>query len=73
MLREHIEIKVLLGEMAEVIESDEAATRFAGLQKRFMAILGHHNAREERVIYAMTDLGLPPSERETLVLAMQAL
>jgi uncharacterized protein (DUF2249 family) len=71
MLQEHEEIQALLERMAGAIASGVPETRFDDIRKRLMTVLGHHNAKEERIIYPTTDQRLPPSEREDLVLAMQ--
>lgn len=73
MLHEHVEIQGLLGPMAAAIASDERPDRFPEIRKRFLSVLGHHNAKEERIVYPMSDQRLAPSEREALVLAMQGL
>lgn len=73
MRHEHVEIQDLLGQMVAAIGRDATAGQFPGLRKRLLSVLGHHNAKEERIVYPMIDQRLSPSDREALVLAMQAL
>lgn len=73
MRHEHVEIQDLLGQMVAAIGWDATAEQFPGLRKRLLSVLGHHNAKEERIVYPLIDHRLAPSDREGLVLAMQAL
>ena len=73
MVHEHVEIQDRLAQMAAALASDATAGSFPDLRRRLLGVLGHHNAKEERIVYPMSDQRLAPSEREALVLAMQGI
>jgi uncharacterized protein (DUF2249 family) len=71
MLEEHREIEALLEMLSEALGGDQAAV--LALQARLHGVLGPHNAKEEQVLYPMTDQNLGPIERDALVTRIQGL
>jgi uncharacterized protein (DUF2249 family) len=74
MRGEHIEIQGILASLAEVLAAESPSVDvFDEGRSRLVAVLRGHNAKEEEVLYPMSDRGLPPAARDALIRAMQAL
>lgn len=71
---EHIEIEAILTEIAGIVGSPEpSAEKFETARTRLVAVLSDHNAKEEHVVYPMTDRELVPRQRDDLIKQMQAI
>lgn len=72
MMVEHQEIKRLLGEVAAAIR-DRAQHRFVTAADGLRSVLGEHNAKEEQILYPMSDqVAGGVRERDDLVKLMQS-
>ena len=69
MRAEHREIQELLGEIETGIA--DAAAPVEALRRRFHAVLGDHNVKEEEVLYPGTDEMLGAEEADRLVAKIQ--
>ncbi len=58
MRMEHEQMRMLLEEMADCIESQDQA-RFLGLSESLMLLIQQHNMKEEQMLYPMADRALP--------------
>jgi len=73
MRLEHREIKRLLEQMhAGLQDPRAAAVEFTALHASLLTVLGDHNAKEEQIVYPMTDQTHSPGEREELIRRMVA-
>src|SRR5262249_47217343 len=72
MRTEHVEILHLLEEMSGCLTApDLDPGRFSDLRTALLEVLSGHNAKEEHVLYPMTDRSLPADELRDLVQRMQ--
>ncbi len=69
MRAEHRDIETLIEAIGRALAGKGAALP---LRAELHALLGHHNMKEERVLYPATDQALAPAERDALVARIQA-
>ena len=73
MRQEHRMIEALLDRMAAAMADPGAGLAPRELLRRdLLELLGEHNAKEEHIVYPLTDLHHPGSERQELIRRMQA-
>lgn len=73
MRSEHQEILRLLGEIRDLFEGrPPAAPDFEPLRSALVALLSEHNAKEERILYPMSDQMVPPGQLAELVQRMKS-
>ncbi len=71
---EHREIQEILESMRTYMQGPEVTVdRFQALENSLMVILADHNAKEEHVVYFMTDQHHTPEARDGIVRRMQAI
>ena len=71
---EHMEIQGLIGSIVNALSAaPPRADDFESLRGQLLAVLGEHNAKEEQIVYPMTDRGLAPAQRDELIRVMQVL
>lgn len=74
MRMEHREIQSVLESMKSYLEGAEITPEgFETLQQSLLAVLADHNAKEEHIVYPMTDHHHPAQARDAIVRKMQAL
>jgi regulator of cell morphogenesis and NO signaling len=74
MRMEHREIQRILEAMRAYLDAGEiTASGFEALRQSLLGVLGEHNAKEEHVVYPMTDHRHTAEERDTIVRKMQAI
>ena len=74
MRMEHREIQGILESMKTCLEGVEVTPEgFEALQHSLLAVLSDHNAKEEHIVYPMTDHHHPAQARDAIVRKMQAL
>ncbi len=72
MRMEHREIQGILESMRTYLETPPLAhEQFQALESALTAVLGDHNAKEEHIVYPMTDHHHTPDARDGLVRKMQ--
>lgn len=71
MRAEHREIQEILGEIEDALRG-EFTSEFLGSVGDLREVLGDHNAKEEQVLYPMTDRALGRPRADELVRSMQA-
>ena len=72
MRTEHREIQRILQSMGLYLEgSGITPAGFDALQQSLLAVLGNHNAKEEHIIYPLTDRHHRPGDRDGIVRRMQ--
>lgn len=68
MHSEHLEIMRLLEEIGGLFDDlPPALGEFEPLRSALVALLSEHNAKEERILYPMTDLMVPPQRLAEIV------
>ena len=73
MRQEHREIERLLAELARGLSDPPGnATQLERLHGELHRVLGEHNAKEEHVVYPLTDRHHLPTDRDALIRKMQA-
>lgn len=70
MRMEHREIEALLDALSAAVDRRDGAG-FATAHAGLLGVLGDHNAKEEAIIYPMTDRHLPPDERSRMVATLR--
>lgn len=70
MRLEHREIEEILAAIEEAVERDDAEAE--QLRRRLHAVLAPHNAKEEAVVYPLTDRALDDTARDALIARIQA-
>jgi uncharacterized protein (DUF2249 family)/hemerythrin-like domain-containing protein len=72
MRQEHRRIEHFLGEIGKAVSDPEGrAGDFEGLHRELIRLLGEHNAKEEHVIYPLTDRNHVPADRDALIRCLQ--
>ncbi len=71
MRDEHRAIEQHLDALVTAVEHRDRAT-FSTERAAMLAVLGDHNAKEEAIIYPMTDANLPDAQRVQLVARLRA-
>jgi uncharacterized protein (DUF2249 family)/hemerythrin superfamily protein len=72
MRLEHRQIEAILEGIRLLFASESAtADRFERLHAELVSVLADHNAKEEHVVYPLTDRTHPASERDELIKKMQ--
>ncbi len=73
MRSEHLEIQRLLGEIQDLFTGEPPAPEaFEPLRSALVALLSEHNAKEERILYPMSDQMVPPGRLAELVQQMKS-
>jgi iron-sulfur cluster repair protein YtfE (RIC family) len=73
MHSEHLEIQRLLDDLRGMFESKPpAAQEFEPIRSALVALLSEHNAKEERILYPMSDQMVPAGRLETLIDRMKS-
>jgi regulator of cell morphogenesis and NO signaling len=73
MRQEHREIQRLLSELARGLSNPkEEVEELERLNRELLHLLGEHNAKEEHVVYPLTDRHHPAADRDALIRKMQA-
>ncbi len=70
MSAEHVEIRDILGEIEDSLRG-ELTSEFIGAVGDLRQVLGDHNAKEEQILYPMTDRSLGADGADRLVRSMQ--
>ena len=74
MRMEHREIQGILESMKACLEgTDVTPEGFEALQRSLLAVLSDHNAKEEHIVYPMTDHHHPAQARDAIVREMQVI
>ena len=72
MRMEHREIQRVLESMAlHLVGSEVTPGGFGALQQSLLGVLGDHNAKEEHIVYPLTDRHHLPADRDGIVRKMQ--
>jgi len=71
MRHEHEQMRQLLGEMDEAVQA-QRADDFLGAAETLLVLMQQHNAKEEQILYPMTDR-LLAAEQSALLIRMQEL
>ncbi len=73
MRSEHLEIKRLMDEIQDLFARRPwVADAFEPLRSALVALLSEHNAKEERILYSMSDRMVPANQLADLVERMKA-
>jgi iron-sulfur cluster repair protein YtfE (RIC family) len=72
MRHEHLEIRRLMDRIQDLFGAPApSAVEFESLRSALFSVLHEHNAKEEQILYPMTDRMVPPPRRDDLVRKMQ--
>jgi hemerythrin-like domain-containing protein len=67
---EHIQVRGLIGEMAEAVENRDSDA-YLSLAESMMILLQQHNMKEEQMLYAMCDRMIPQKRKEEVLATMK--
>ncbi|MFH2010422.1 MAG: hemerythrin domain-containing protein [bacterium] len=71
LAEEHVEILALLDRLGEQCGDPERTAELITSVSDLVELLTHHSGKEDRILYALTDLVLDPEERDALVKSFQ--
>jgi hemerythrin-like domain-containing protein len=72
MRYEHEQVRGLIGNMAEAIESKDSDA-YLSMAESMMILLQQHNMKEEQMLYAMCDRVIPAELKGSMLEAMKAM
>lgn len=65
MRHEHEQMRQLFGEMSEALEAEQSED-YLGASETLLVLMQQHNAKEEQILYPMSDRMLEPQQGELL-------